>query len=130
HTRKNGVPSSQAEPIINKLKDIVEVYPELKEKTIQEGDAFAIVCGEKEPRGGVRGLGLGPTPQDVGTPGLRAYTPTRLQMEVLARKKAESEKAALERRISEMEKAHEDERIARHNAEMLSRNGSNSRPNS
>ncbi|CAN6219876.1 unnamed protein product [Urochloa humidicola] len=130
HTRKNGLPTSQAEPIINKLKDILEVYPELKGKTIQEGDAFAVVCGEKEPRGRVRGLGLGPTPQDVGTPGLRAYTPTRLQMEVLARKKLENEKAALEQRIAEMETAYEEERIARHNAEMLSQNGSNSRQQS
>ncbi|CAN6290405.1 unnamed protein product [Urochloa humidicola] len=130
HTRKNGVPSSQAEPIISKLKQIVEVYPELMEKTIQEGDVFAVVCGEKEPRGRVRGLGLGPTPQDVGTPGLRAYTPTRLQMEVLARKKIESEKAALERRIAEMQEAYEEERMARHNAEVLSQNGSNSRPHS
>lgn len=75
-------------------------------------------------------MGLGPSPQDVGTPGLRAYTPTRLQMEVLARKKVENEKAALERRIAEMEAAYEEERMARQNAEMLSHNGSNSRPQS
>ncbi|TVU41233.1 hypothetical protein EJB05_14734, partial [Eragrostis curvula] len=65
HTRKDGVPSKQAEPIINQLKEIVEAHPELKERTIQEGDAFAAVCGPKEPKGCVRVLGLGPTPQDV-----------------------------------------------------------------
>lgn len=53
----------------------------MKERSIQQGDAFAAVCGEKEPRGRVRVLGLGPTPQEVGTPGLKCYTPTRLQME-------------------------------------------------
>ena len=72
----------------HKLKSIVEARPELKQKTIQQGDAYAAACGEKEPRGRVRVLGLGPTPQDVGTPGLKSYKPTRLQMEVLARKKA------------------------------------------
>jgi len=53
----------------NKLKAIVEARPELKQKTIQQGDAYAAACGEKEPRGCVRVLGLGPTPQDVGTRG-------------------------------------------------------------
>lgn len=129
HTRKNGIPLGQAGPIINKLKAIVEDRPELKERSIQEGDAFAVVCGEKEPRGRVRVLGLGPTPQDVGTPGLTSYTPTRLQMEVLARKKAESEKAALEQRIAAMEAEIEEERMARErqNLEITSHNGSNSR---
>uniref|UniRef100_A0A0A9B0I4 Transposase Tnp1/En/Spm-like domain-containing protein n=1 Tax=Arundo donax TaxID=35708 RepID=A0A0A9B0I4_ARUDO len=103
HTRKNGVASAQAQPIINQLKEIVEARPELKERTIQQGDVFAAVCGEMEPRGYVRVMGLGPTPQDVGTPGLKCYTPTRLQMEILARKKAESEKAALEKCLDEMQ---------------------------
>ena len=31
--------------------------------TIQEGDAFAAACGEKEPKGRVRVLGLGPLPK-------------------------------------------------------------------
>ena len=56
----------------NKLKSIVEARPELKQKTIQQDDAYAAACGEKEPRGRVRVLGLGPTPQDVGTPGLKS----------------------------------------------------------
>jgi hypothetical protein len=52
------------------------------DRTIQQGDAFAAVCGVKEPRGRVRCLGRGPTPQDIGTPGLKAYTSTRLQIQV------------------------------------------------
>ena len=54
----------------------------MTQRTIQEGDAFAAACGEKEPKGRVRVLGLGPTPQSVGTPGVKSYTPTRIQMEV------------------------------------------------
>lgn len=111
----------------NQFQDIIEEYPELKEKTIQQGDIYAIVCGEKEPRGRVRGLGLGPTPQDVGAPGLKSYAPTRLQMEVLARKKAESYNAVLEQRIVEMLAEKEEERMARHDVEIMSQNGSNSR---
>jgi len=34
----------------------------LKDRSIQEGDAYAAVCGEKEPKGHVRVLGLGPIP--------------------------------------------------------------------
>jgi hypothetical protein len=110
----------------HQIQEIVEAHPELKERTIQEGDAFAAVCGEKEPRGRVRVLGLGPTPQDIGTPGLRSYTPTRLQMEVLAHKKAESEKAALEQRIAEMEEKMQEQRMAR-DVEIISHDGSNTR---
>ena len=69
-------------------------------------------------------LGLGPTPQDVGTPGLKCYAPTRLQMEVLARKRAEREVAALQQRLAEQEEKISDER---ENVEILSQNGSNSR---
>lgn len=75
----------------------------MKERTIQEGDAFAAVCGEKEPRGYVRAMGLGPTPQDVRTPGLKCYAPTRLQVEIYARMKAESDKAALEEHVRELQ---------------------------
>ena len=113
------------------MKAIVEAHPELKQRTIQEGDAFAAACGEKEPRGRVRALGLGPTPQDVGTPGLKCYTPTRLQMEGLARKKAECEKVALQQRITELEQQMQEERMARElqDVELISHNGSNSRQN-
>jgi len=67
----------------------------LSQRTIEEGDAFAAACGEKEPKGRVRVLGLGPTPQSVGTPGVKSYTPTRIQMEVLDRRNAEVEQATL-----------------------------------
>jgi hypothetical protein len=39
------------------------VYPELNERTIKEGDIFAVVCGEKEPKRYIRVMELGPTPQ-------------------------------------------------------------------
>jgi hypothetical protein len=101
----------------------------LTQRTIQEGDAFAVACGEKEPKGRVRVLGLGPTPQSVGTPGLKSYTPTRIQMEVVARRKAEVEQAALQQRIVELEEKLLEERLAheRSNMENISQNGSNSR---
>jgi hypothetical protein len=79
------------------------VYPELKERTIKEGDIFVVVCVEKEPKGYICVMGLGPTPQEVGTPGLKCYAPTRLQMEIFARKKAESDKAILEQQLLEMQ---------------------------
>lgn len=113
-----------------KLKAIVEARPELTERTIQEGDIFAAALGSKEPRGRVRALGLGPTPQDVGIAGLKCYTPTRFQMEVLARKKAESRNETLEHRLTQMEAQMQmmEERFAqeRRNTEVMSQNGSNS----
>lgn len=74
-------------------------------------------------------MGLGPTPQDIGTPGLRSYTPTRLQMEVLARKKVKHEKAALEQRIAEMEEKMQEQRMAHEmrDVEIISHDGSNTR---
>ena len=108
----------------DEIKAIVEAQPELKDRTIQEGDAYAAVCGAKEPRGRVRVLGLGPTPQEIGTPGLKALMSTRMQMEIFARQKAESKNRALEQRIAELE----EERMAqgRTNVEVLSQHGSNS----
>ena len=47
--------------------DKAESHPELKEKSIKEGDLFAHVCGMKEPRGSVRVLGQSITPQDLRT---------------------------------------------------------------
>ena len=146
HTKKNGVPLREAAETIvspplpkktwisihiliyilqDKLKAIVEAHPELKDKTIQEGDVYAAVCGAKEPRGRVRVLGLGPTPQEIGTPGLKGLMSTRLQAEIWGRKRAESKNIALEQRIRELE----DERIAqgRTNVDVLSHHGSNSR---
>ena len=97
----------------------------MKDRSIQEGDAYAAVCGEKEPKGRVRVLGLGPTPQEIRTPGLKSYMSTRLQLEVLARKNSEIAQATLEQRIVELE----EQRMAqeRQNAETLSQHGSNSR---
>ncbi|GJN32080.1 hypothetical protein PR202_gb20554 [Eleusine coracana subsp. coracana] len=83
--------------------EIVEARPVLKERTTQQGDAFAVVCGDKEPRGYVRVLGLGPTPQDIVTPGLKYYAPTRLQMEIFGHKQAEREKAALEEHVDQLQ---------------------------
>ena len=103
----------------------------MKERTIQKGDAFAAVCGEKEPRGYVRVMGLGPTPQDIGTPGLKCYTSTRLQMEILARKKVVEEKIALEQRLDDlqarMDLIEERARQGRASVETTSQHGSNSR---
>ena len=77
----------------------------------------------------MRVLGLGPTPQSVGTPGVKSYTPTRIQMEVLARRNAEDEQASLRQRIVELEEKLLGERLAheRSNMENISQNGSNSR---
>ncbi|WVZ71926.1 hypothetical protein U9M48_020455, partial [Paspalum notatum var. saurae] len=128
HTRKNGVPTRQAAPTINQLKEIVKTRPELKNRTIQQGDAFAHVCGIKEPRGCVRVLGLGPTSTEIGAPGMKSYVPTRVQIEDLARKKNEHEKAALEQRIKELEEQVLEERMVREsvNVETGSQRGSNS----
>lgn len=126
HTRKNGVPLWQAASTINELKAIVEARPELKDRTIQQGDAFAAVCGVKEPKGRVRVFGLGPTLQDLGTPGMKSYIPTRLQMEVLASKKAEDERAALEQWIIEMQQQLQSVQ-ERPTVENLSQHNSNSR---
>uniref|UniRef100_A0ACD5VQC6 Uncharacterized protein n=1 Tax=Avena sativa TaxID=4498 RepID=A0ACD5VQC6_AVESA len=81
HTLKKGPKKGQHVPqatlIINDLLEAAEKHPDWKEKTMKEGDLFARVCGMKEPRGRVRVLGLGPTPQDVGTPGTRGKMNTR-----------------------------------------------------
>lgn len=47
HTRKNGVPTRHAEPIINKLKEIVEVHPELKQKQFSKV-MHLLPCVEKK----------------------------------------------------------------------------------
>jgi hypothetical protein len=48
-------------------------------------------------------MGLGPTPQDVSTPGLKCYKPSRVQMDIIAHTKVESEKAALEERVLQLQ---------------------------
>ena len=77
----------------------------------------------------MRVLGLGPTPQSVGTPGVKSYTPTRIQVEVIARRNAEAEQAALRQRVLELEQELLEARSAneRSNIENISQDGSNSR---
>jgi hypothetical protein len=75
-------------------------------------------------------VGLGPTPQDIGTPGLKGYAPTRLQMEILARTKAEKDKAALEKRILQLQAEIEERaQLDRASEEPMSQHGSTSRQN-
>jgi hypothetical protein len=94
----------------------------LKDRSIEEGDVYAAVCGEKEPKGHVRVLGLGPTPQEICTPGLKSYMSTRLQLEVLARRNSKIAQATLEQCIAALEEQLEQQRMAleRQNAETLS----------
>jgi hypothetical protein len=103
------------------------VDPELKEQTFKEGDAFVVICGEKEPKGYIRVMGLGPTPQDVGTLGLKCYAPTRLQMEIFAGMKAESDKAALEQRVLELQAQMEQKTQGRPSEEPISQHDSTCR---
>jgi hypothetical protein len=97
----------------------------LKERTIEQGDALAAACGAQEPRGRVRTLGLGPTPQDIGIAGLKCFPSTRFQMEVFTRKKAEQRIAELEEQLIRLEERHAEER--QNFMEVMSHNGSNSR---
>uniref|UniRef100_J3N185 Transposase Tnp1/En/Spm-like domain-containing protein n=1 Tax=Oryza brachyantha TaxID=4533 RepID=J3N185_ORYBR len=103
HKRKNGEVIPEAVETFELLKDIAETYPELKEKTIQEGDLYARVCGMKEPRGRVRVLGKGPTPQDLGTPGPCTRIPTRLQLEMEAHRQTKQELVRLNQRMDDMQ---------------------------
>uniref|UniRef100_A0A8R7P824 Transposase, Ptta/En/Spm, plant n=1 Tax=Triticum urartu TaxID=4572 RepID=A0A8R7P824_TRIUA len=107
HTCKKGerkgsyVP--QAETTINELIENAEKHPEWKEKSIQEGDLFARVCGMKEPRGRVCVLGLGPTPQDLGTPGTRGKLSTRVLVEMQGRREDENRYNMLQGHVQQME---------------------------
>ncbi|XP_035817132.1 uncharacterized protein [Zea mays] len=106
HTRKNKegdiVPLPGAEIFINKFEEAVAENPELKDRSIEDGDLYAHVFGEKEPRGRIRGLGLGPTPQDVGTPGTQMKISTKLQMALQARSQSEQEVRALRQDMNQM----------------------------
>ncbi|KAM0832908.1 hypothetical protein ACQ4PT_064618 [Festuca glaucescens] len=106
YTRKSGVPTAQAAPlIVSQIHHASsEFYPELKEKPIQEGDLYAHVFGEKEPKGCVRVLGLGRTPQNVGTPGIKAKVPTKLAMEIELRQQAEQRASNLLDRMEELQR--------------------------
>ncbi|KAM0844119.1 hypothetical protein ACQ4PT_057267 [Festuca glaucescens] len=79
HTRKNGDPLDKAIPKMNALAEAAIVHPELLEKPIEKGDLFSHVFG-REPRGYVRGVGLGPTPASLGIDGHHTCTSTRIQM--------------------------------------------------
>ena len=72
--------------------------------SIEEGDLYAHTFGEKEPRGRVRMLGTGPTPQSVGAPGTKAKLPTKLAMQIQLRRRAEQEVSTLKERMQAMER--------------------------
>ena len=102
-------------------------------KSIQEGDLFARACGMKEPRGRVRVLGLGRTPQDLGTPGTRGKLSTRVLVEMQGRQEAENRYNMLQGNVQQMEERMNRMELmlasqGRHNLETpSSHNGSNSR---
>ena len=115
------------------LIESAEKHPEWKDKSIKEGDLFARVCGLKEPRGRVRVLGLGPTPQDLGTPGTRGKLSTRVLVEMQGRREAENRYNMLQGHVQQMEERMNRMELmlasqGRHNLETpSSHNGSNSR---
>ena len=57
----------------------------------------------KEPRGRVRVLGLGPTPQDLGTPGTRGKVNTRVLVEMVARRDAEHRMSTMEEQMQQLQ---------------------------
>ena len=61
---------------------------------IQEGDLFGHVFGH-DPRGYVRGLGLGPTPTSLGMDGWHKCTSTKVQRAKHGRDKAAKEVSEL-----------------------------------
>ena len=87
----------------------------------------------KEPRGRVRVLGLGPTPQDLGTPGTRGKLSTRVLVEMEGRREAENRYNMLQGHVQQMEEQVNRMELmlaseGRHNLETpRSHNGSNSR---
>jgi hypothetical protein len=104
---------------------------------LKEGDLFARAVGMKEPRGRIRVLGLGPTPQDVGTPDTRGKVSTRVLVEMVARREAEHRMNTLEDQMQQMrEQMHKMQQMQEqmlasqggHNLETpSSQHGSNSR---
>ena len=77
--------------------------PNGRKKNIKEGDLFARVCGMKEPRGRVRVLGLGPIPQDLGTPGTWGKLGTRVLVEMEGRREAGNRFNKLKGHVLEMQ---------------------------
>ena len=58
---------------------------------------------------------------DISTPGLKSYIPTRLQMEVLARKRAEREIVAIQQCLEEKEELLQERMVhERENVEIIS----------
>ena len=82
----------------NALQDAIRDNPELRDKSIQEGDAYSYVCGA-ERNGYVRVVGLGPSPADLEMPGARKYTSTRLQMEIEAHRESDRKVEDLTNRL-------------------------------
>lgn len=87
----------------NQLKEVATNNPKLKDKSIQEGDLYSHVCGEKEPKGRVRVVGLGPTPQDIGTPGAKNYISTRMQIAIEGRRQATKQVEVLTDRVDQLQ---------------------------
>jgi hypothetical protein len=87
----------------SELLRAVNDHPDWKEKSSKEGGLFARVVGMKEPRGRVHVLGLGPTPQDMGTPGTRGKVSTRVLVEMVARREAEHRMSTLEEQMQQMQ---------------------------
>ena len=85
------------------LIDKAENHPELNEKSIEEGDLFAHVCGMKEPRGSVRVLGQSITPQDLRTPGTRGKVSTRVLVEMEGRRQAKNRMNMMEVQMQQMQ---------------------------
>ena len=115
------------------LIESAEKHLEWKDKRIKEGDLFARVCGLKEPRGRVRVLGLGPTPQDLGTPGAQGKLSTRVLVAMEGRREAENRFNMLQGHVQQMEEQMNRMELmlasqGRHNLETpSSQHGSNSR---
>lgn len=61
---------------------------------MEKGDIFGHVFG-RDPRGYVRGLGLGPTPTNLGMDGWRKCSSTKVQRALHSREKAQEEVSAL-----------------------------------
>ena len=87
-------------------KDLIDKaakHPELKQKSIKEGDIFAHVCGMKEPKGYVRVLGQSVTPQDLHTPGTCGKVSTRVLVEMEGCRQAENRMNMMEEQMQVMQ---------------------------
>ena len=82
----------------NALQDAIRDNPVLRDKSIQEGDAYSYLCAA-EKNGYVRVVGLGPSLVDLEMPGARKYTSTRLQMEIEARRQSDKRVEDLTNRL-------------------------------